>query len=139
SVGFPARPYFDETAFARLVATKYKTDHTEVHLTNYDLGQHLYNMLNSQSEPFADSSALAVYALSKHVGTSMKTVLSGDGADELFAGYNKHRAEYKVLTGGLDVKAVKSLESLWAILPKSRTSSFSNKVRQLQRFAEGAN
>lgn len=139
SVGFPDQPYFDETAFARLVATKYKTDHTEVLFTNHELGQHLYSMLNSQSEPFADSSALAVYALSRQVGASMKSVLSGDGADELFAGYNKHRAEYKVLTGGLDVKAVKSLKSLWSMLPKSRNDRFSNTVRQLQRFAAGAN
>ncbi|WP_299819417.1 asparagine synthase (glutamine-hydrolyzing) [uncultured Pontibacter sp.] len=138
SVGFPDHPYFDETRYARLVAEKYNTNHTEVLLTANNLYDNLFGMLDSISEPFADSSALAVYALSKQVGKSLKATLSGDGADELFGGYNKHLAEYKAIAGGVGASAVSQLEHLWKLLPKSRNSFISNKVRQLQRFAEGA-
>ncbi|MEJ8803036.1 asparagine synthase (glutamine-hydrolyzing) [Pontibacter sp. H249] len=138
SVGFPEHPYFDETKYARLVAEKYKTNHSEILLTTNDLHDNLYGVLENISEPFADSSALAVHALSRHVGHSLKVVLSGDGADELFGGYNKHLAEYKVITGGPGVTAVSQLDFLWKLLPKSRNSFVANKVRQLQRFAEGA-
>jgi asparagine synthase (glutamine-hydrolysing) len=139
SVGFPEHPYFDETHFAGLVAKKYSTHHTEVKLTADDLYASLHGMLDSMSEPFADSSALAVYALSQQVSKTMKVVLSGDGADELFGGYNKHLAEYKAVTGGVVANAVSGMEKLWELLPKSRNTFVSNKVRQLQRFAEGAN
>ncbi|MBC5993615.1 asparagine synthase (glutamine-hydrolyzing) [Pontibacter cellulosilyticus] len=137
SVGFPDHPFFDETAYARLVAKKYNTRHTEVLLTANDLYDNLFGMLGSISEPFADSSALAVYALSRHVGQSFKVFLSGDGADELFGGYNKHLAEFRMLKGGVGATAVSQLEYLWKLLPKSRNSFVSNKVRQLHRFAEG--
>ncbi|MCC9169111.1 asparagine synthase (glutamine-hydrolyzing) [Pontibacter harenae] len=138
SVGFPDQPFFDETRYARLVAQKYKTNHTELLLTNQDLNGHLTSMLSNMSEPFADSSALAVYALSQHASQKVKVALSGDGADELFGGYNKHRAEYKFLNGGAAVDLVKGLSFLWDVLPKSRHANVSNKVRLLQRFAAGA-
>ncbi len=138
SVGFKDAPYFDETHYARLVAHKYNTNHTELLLRNEDLHQHLTGMLDALSEPFADSSALAVYALSQHAGKKVKAVLSGDGADELFAGYNKHRAEYKVKAGGVAVAAVQQFRKVWEALPASRSTALGNKVRQLQRFATGA-
>ncbi|GAB3530525.1 asparagine synthase (glutamine-hydrolyzing) [Pontibacter brevis] len=138
AVGFPDQPFFDETRYARLVADKCGTEHMELRLSNHDLYKNLLGALDSLSEPFADSSALAVFTLSKHVGQEMKAVLSGDGADELFGGYNKHLAEYRVLSGGTKAEAVKKLKFLWDMLPKSRNSFAGNKVRQLQRFATGA-
>ncbi|MEJ8756236.1 asparagine synthase (glutamine-hydrolyzing) [Pontibacter sp. H259] len=139
SVGFPEQPFFDETPYARLVAQKYKTDHTEVKLTNHDLYSNIFGMLDGLSEPFADSSALAVYSLSKQAGKQVKVVLSGDGADELFAGYNKHRAELQAESGSIATSLVKGLDFLWENLPQSRNSLIANKVRQLHRFAAGAN
>ncbi|NDK55129.1 asparagine synthase (glutamine-hydrolyzing) [Pontibacter fetidus] len=138
SVGFPDQPFFDETNYARLVAKKYNTNHTEVKLTTQDLYGNLFGMLDGLSEPFADSSALAVYSLSKQAGKQVKVVLSGDGADELFAGYNKHRAELQALSKGTTATLTTSLDFLWENLPKSRNSFLANKVRQLHRFAAGA-
>ncbi len=138
SVGFPDQPYFDETKYARLVAHKYKTDHTELLLRNEDLSEHISEMLAALSEPFADSSALAVFILSKHASRQVNNILSGDGADELFAGYNKHLAEHKVITGGPAANAVKQLGFLWKALPATSNITWNNKLRQLHRFATGA-
>ncbi len=138
SIGYRDEPFFDETKYARLVAKKCNTEHTVFSLSNDDLYEHLFDMLHSLDEPFADSSALAVYILSKKTRKHVKVALSGDGADELFAGYNKHHGEYKMRKGGLAMRTVVALEGLWKKLPKSRNSSFGNKVRQLHRFANGA-
>ncbi|MDO1445022.1 asparagine synthase (glutamine-hydrolyzing) [Rhodocytophaga aerolata] len=137
SIGYRDEPFFDETRYANLVAKKYKTNHTVFSLSNEDLYEHLFDMLDYTDEPFADSSALAVYILSKRTRKRVTVALSGDGADELFGGYNKHQGEYKVREGGLMAGAVKTLQPLWDVLPKSRNSTFGNKVRQLQKFAEG--
>jgi asparagine synthase (glutamine-hydrolysing) len=137
SIGYRDEPFFDETRYANLVAKKYKTNHTVFSLSNEDLYEHLFDMLDYTDEPFADSSALAVYILSKRTRKRVTVALSGDGADELFGGYNKHLGEYKVREGGLMAGAVKTLQPLWEVLPKSRNSTVGNKVRQLQKFAEG--
>lgn len=138
SIGYKDEPYFDETNYALLVADKYKTNHTVFSLTNDDLLANLYDVLDYLDEPFADSSALAVFILSKLTRQEVKVALSGDGADELFAGYNKYMGEYKITHGGVPAAAIKTLSPLWKTLPKSRNSKAGNIIRQLHRFAEGA-
>ncbi|MEQ8424141.1 MAG: asparagine synthase (glutamine-hydrolyzing), partial [Cyclobacteriaceae bacterium] len=61
SIGFKDEPFFDETEYARLVAKHFNTSHTVFSLSNNDLYQHLHSILNYLDEPFADSSAIAVY------------------------------------------------------------------------------
>ena len=137
SIGFRDEPFFDETKYAKLVAERYKTNHTVFSLTNHDLYDHIYDMLNYLDEPFADSSALAVYILSKRTRQKATVALSGDGADEMFGGYNKHMGEFQVRQGGFKAEAVTGLDLLWDVLPKSRNSFFGNRVRQFQRFSRG--
>ncbi|KAA9332252.1 asparagine synthase (glutamine-hydrolyzing) [Hymenobacter busanensis] len=137
SIGFKDEPFFDETKYANLVAKMHKTNHTVFSLTNNDLYSHLFDVLDYFDEPFADSSALAVYILSKETRQKVTVALSGDGADELFAGYNKHMGEWQVRNGGPKAEFVTGLNILWDVLPKSRNSFFGNKVRQLQRFSRG--
>ena len=137
SIGYRDEPFFDETKYAQLVADRYKTNHTVFSLTNQDLYDHIFDVLNYFDEPFADSSALAVYILSKRTREKVTVALSGDGADELFSGYNKHMGEFQVRRGGFKAEAVASLNVLWDVLPKSRNSFFGNRVRQFQRFSRG--
>ncbi len=137
SIGFKDEPFFDETKYANLVAARHKTNHTVFSLTNNDLYEHLHDMLAYLDEPFADSSALAVYILSQRTRQHVTVALSGDGADELFGGYNKHMGEFQVRQGGFKAEAVTGLNFLWDALPKSRNGFFGNKVRQLQRFSRG--
>jgi asparagine synthase (glutamine-hydrolysing) len=137
SIGYKDEPFFDETKYANLVAQKYKTNHTVFSLTNNDLYDHIFDVLNYIDEPFADSSALAVNILARRTREKVTVALSGDGADELFAGYNKHMGDYRVRQGGWKAEAVHALSPLWEILPKSRNSAMGNRVRQFQRFAKG--
>jgi asparagine synthase (glutamine-hydrolysing) len=137
SIGYKNEPFFDETRYAELVAKKFNTNHTVFSLTNDDLFSNLFEALDYIDEPFADSSALAVYILSKQTSKKVKVALSGDGADELFAGYNKHMGDFRVRAGGFTVSAVSALQPLLKLFPQSRNSFFSNKIRQLDRLAEG--
>jgi asparagine synthase (glutamine-hydrolysing) len=139
SIGFKDEPFFDETHFAKMVAKKHHTDHTVFSLTNEDLFGALYNILDYIDEPFADSSALPVYILSQQTAKEVKVALSGDGADELFGGYNKHMAEFRARNSGLTAQLVGSTKLLWDILPKSRNTAFGKKILQLQKFSEGIN
>jgi asparagine synthase (glutamine-hydrolysing) len=137
SIGYKNEPFFDETRYAELVAKKFNTNHTVFSLTNDDLFSNLFEALDYIDEPFADSSALAVYILSKLTSKKVKVALSGDGADELFAGYNKHMGDFRVREGGFTVELLSALKPLYKLFPKSRNSFFSNKIRQLERLAEG--
>jgi asparagine synthase (glutamine-hydrolysing) len=138
SIGFKDEPFFDETNYANKAARLLKTEHTVFKLTNSDLYQHVFDMLDYLDEPFADSSALAVYILSKETRKQVTVALSGDGADELFAGYNKHAALLKMQQKGWQTSVAGGLSPLWKILPKSRSNALTNKFRQLDRFAKVA-
>lgn len=137
SIGFKDEPYFDETDYARLVAKHFNTAHTVFSLTNNDLYSHVRSILDYIDEPFADSSAIAVYILSKETRKHATVALSGDGADELLAGYNKHEAMYRMLHPGIKENMIASLGPLWKMLPHSRNNPLANKFRQLSRFADG--
>jgi asparagine synthase (glutamine-hydrolysing) len=136
SIGFKDEPMFDETHYARSVAKMHGTDHTEFSLTTQDLLGCLYDVLDYIDEPFADSSALAVYILSRETKSKVTVALSGDGADEMFAGYNKHMAHFRARKGGFSARLLGSFYPLLAPLPQSRNSFLGNKTRQLYRFGE---
>jgi asparagine synthase (glutamine-hydrolysing) len=108
-------------------------------LTNNDLYEHLFDILDYIDEPFADSSAIAVNILSRHTRSKVTVALSGDGADELFAGYNKHYAEYNARKGSLTNLLLKAGGPVLKTLPQSRNSKTGNLFRQLDRYAQGLN
>ena len=139
SIGYKDEPLFDETQYANLVAKKYNTNHTVFSLSNTDLYEDLDNILNYLDEPFADSSAIAVYILSKKVKEKVTVILSGDGADELFSGYNKHKAEYLARNANFLERSVGWSYPIFKNFPQSRNSRLGNFIRQLNRFGEGLN
>ncbi|MBL7710935.1 MAG: asparagine synthase (glutamine-hydrolyzing) [Chitinophagaceae bacterium] len=138
SVGYKDNAFFDETNYAALVAKRYQTDHHVFSLSNDDFLEHLYSVLDYIDEPFADSSALPVYILSHYTRRHVTVALSGDGADEVFSGYNKHAAEWRMRQGSLARSLVKAAGPLWKALPHSRNNKLTNLFRQLDRFAAGA-
>ena len=139
SIGYKDEPFFDETIYAKAVADKIGSKHHVFSLTNAEMYEHLNDILESIDEPFADSSAIAVYILSKYTKKHVTVALSGDGADELFSGYNKHMAEYKIRHLGMKEALVKLGYPLWKRLPKSRNTKITNLNRQLYKFSSGAN
>ena len=76
-----------ELPFAREVAGKYDTKHFEFVDDTLDLASLLVKMQDIYDEPFADSSNIPTYIISKHAREHVKVVLSGDGGDELLGGY----------------------------------------------------
>jgi asparagine synthase (glutamine-hydrolysing) len=89
SVGF-RHADFDETAYARLVAQKFGTDHHEL-ILEPDLIETVEMLTHHLEEPFGDSSMLPTYFISCLARKHVKVVLSGDGGDEAFAGYDRYR------------------------------------------------
>jgi asparagine synthase (glutamine-hydrolysing) len=88
SVGFGN--LIDELPFARDVADMYATEHHELQM-NIDVPQMLRRMMDVYDEPFADSSNIPSFLIAQHARRHLKVVLSGDGGDELFGGYEWYR------------------------------------------------
>jgi asparagine synthase (glutamine-hydrolysing) len=137
SIGFKDEKFFDETDYAKLVSKHFNTEHTVFSLTNADLFEHVHNILNYIDEPFADSSAINVYILSKETRKHATVALSGDGADELLGGYNKHAAFLRGLHPGWKENLIPKFDWLWQLLPQSRNNSLTNLFRQLARYSSG--
>ncbi len=85
---------YDESKRAYLVAKKFNTNHKEILIKSEDFLGNLNELLSLMDEPFADSSLLPSYVISKEAKKYVKSIITGDGADELFAGYNKYSIFY---------------------------------------------
>jgi asparagine synthase (glutamine-hydrolysing) len=90
SIGFPVKE-FDETAYAREVATRLGTEHHEFRVEPQGIDV-LEKMVWHYDEPFADSSAIPTYYVAQLTRQHVTVALTGDGGDELFAGYLRYRA-----------------------------------------------
>ena len=89
SIGFE-NPEYDESKQARKVSNIIHSNHNEYILRNKDIEETIYDVANAFSEPFSDSSQIPTMILSKFSSYKNKVVLTGDGADELFGGYNRY-------------------------------------------------
>jgi len=135
SVGFDDA-FFDESKYAEDVVKKIGSQHTKIMLTKTDFKQNFEEFIDKITEPFADSSAYAVYLLTKKTKEGLTVALSGDGADEVFGGYRKHYAEYVVQQSGFAQKGLIRLSAfLLKNLRSSRAGRFSDANRQLQKLA----
>jgi asparagine synthase (glutamine-hydrolysing) len=85
---------FDESQYARIVAEKFATDHHELILEPDVVGT-IEKLTGSLEEPFADSSMLPTYFISCLARQHVTVALSGDGGDELFAGYERYGIQQK--------------------------------------------
>lgn len=93
SIGFNEDSY-DELKFARLTAKHFNTDHHEFIVTP-DICNVVDELVWHFDEPFADSSAIPTYMVSKLAREHVTVALSGDGGDELFAGYTRYATDQK--------------------------------------------
>lgn len=93
SVGFD-HPDYSELPYARMVAEHFGTDHHELVVSSSDLIQYWPILTWHRDEPVSEPSDLGVYLVSKLARQHVKVVLSGEGGDELFAGYPKYVVDW---------------------------------------------
>ena len=89
---------YDESSYAKLISEKIGSNHFELKVNSNDLFENIESLVNMFDEPFSDSSFIPTYLISKLASNKVKVVLSGDGGDEVFMGYNRYVFANKVLT-----------------------------------------
>jgi asparagine synthase (glutamine-hydrolysing) len=87
TISFGFGDSIDELPFAKAVSKKYDTKHIEIKSEEYNIAGLFLEMQEIYDEPFADSSNIPTYLISKSAKQYGKVVLTGDGGDELFGGY----------------------------------------------------
>jgi len=135
TIGFDDRDGYDERPYARLAAERHRTDHHEfvVHPDAVDLVERL---VWHHDQPFGDSSAVPTFLLSEVTRGHVTVALSGDGGDELFAGYERFAAglaarRYAALPGPVR----RALGGGIGLVPPS---ALRGRAASLQRFARVA-
>lgn len=129
SVGF-AESSFNELPFARQVARTLELDLIE-DVLGFDAVELLPKISRFMDEPTADSSMIAVYLLSKMTSQHLKVVLSGDGADEILAGYETYRANQLAHY----YRMVPSMARKFVMQPLARHIPVSNRKYNLHQFS----
>jgi asparagine synthase (glutamine-hydrolysing) len=136
SIGFEGPGLFDELPYSQETADRLGTVHHTFKVGPKELLDALPEMMEQLDEPFADSSSLPLYYVSKLAREHVKVVLSGDGADEIFAGYNKYLGEHYhsrlqripgPLRNGVLIPLLNSL-------PESRGNVLLEKFRQVKKL-----
>jgi asparagine synthase (glutamine-hydrolysing) len=89
TIGFNSHQH-NEATYANLIAAHLKTDHNELIITEHEAINVIHEIPRIYSEPFADSSQIPSYLVSRFARQSVTVALSGDGGDELFAGYSSY-------------------------------------------------
>lgn len=117
-----------ELSYAREIASKYNTDHYELFSNEVDLADILLQMSDVYDEPFADSSNIPTYLISKLARNHSKVILTGDGADELLGGYSWW---YEPLLG-IGNKSNYFQEIFYKILGKTLFETYHNKSIRLK-------
>jgi asparagine synthase (glutamine-hydrolysing) len=138
SIGF-REPRFDESQYATATATAIGIAHHLAYLDEAAVRTSLADALLAYDEPFGDSSSIATFLLAKTVARTHKVALGGDGGDEIFAGYRKHkivkarqllapiRPVRDALARGLDTLPTRT----------DRTSAWTELLRSAKRAARG--
>lgn len=132
SVGFKDAQFFDESEIAKKTAKYFGTRHHAIAIPREVLANDIEDVINSFDEPFGDSSSIAVYFLARETKNHVTVALSGDGADELFAGYNKHKAIYKSLYGRNAL--LKMANPISKLVKPTNTSKAGNISRKIAKF-----
>ena len=137
TVSFPGLQMYDESHLAAITARKHGTQHTRVEISGAEVQDAIRNVLDVSDEPFADSSAVAMNLLSRFTRRHVTVALSGDGADELFGGYNKHAAHLRALNPPFSDRMLALASPFLSLFPESRSAAAANRVRKARKYLKG--
>lgn len=145
SIGYASKAY-DESADAERIATHLGTDHTTFRVEPEDALAVIPSLATMFDEPFADTSQIPTYLVAKLAREHVTVALTGDGGDEVFAGYNRHLAANgllrrlgalpspirSALSGAMTGLAPNTWQAMFDLLPESaRPRSAGEKLHKL--------
>ena len=123
---------YDESKYARQVANYLNTDHEELILSDKIILDKIPNILSLLNEPLGDSSFIPTYFVSKLAKEKVKVVLTGDGGDEIFGGYNRY-TKLKMMSNLYKIpKPLKSI--LFNILSKLSQKNVEKFIKIIPQF-----
>jgi asparagine synthase (glutamine-hydrolysing) len=136
AIGFAEDTSFNELDYAREVANTYKTDHHEF-VVKPDAIDLLPKLVWHHDQPFGDSSAIPTYLVAQMTREHVKVALTGDGSDELFAGYERFAAARLAESFRRVPRFLQDgMAQLLGALPES--TAYNGFVRRARRFVESA-
>lgn len=118
SIGFDEGKY-NEAKYAAEIAKHLGTDHTELYVSPQQALDVIPKLTNMYDEPYADSSQIPTYLVSAMTREHVTVALSGDGGDELFAGYNRYPTAESVASKitRIPMPIRKALANVWQTIP----------------------
>jgi asparagine synthase (glutamine-hydrolysing) len=128
SIGFD-EPEYDESAFALMVAKQYETFHHQLTIGNVEFSELFPQMVWQNDEPLNFANSVQIFALSRLAKQYVTVVLTGEGSDELFAGYPRYRIPGLASRYRRMPSALRSLAKLWGAIAKD------HRIMKLDRFA----
>jgi len=136
SIGFD-EPGYNEAVYAKEVAAHLGTEHTEQYVTATDALEVIHRLPTLYDEPFADSSQIPTFLVSQMARQHVTVCLSGDGGDELFAGYNRYAYMQQLWQKiGWCPAVIRNATAkvLAATVPSERGGTLTRKARTLAGF-----
>lgn len=144
SIGFDSA-HHDEAPHAKLISQHLGTEHEELYVSEADLLAQVPFLSQIYDEPFADSSQIPTILVSKMARKHVKVALSGDGGDELFAGYNRHKfaekqwSKLQVIPEGLRTVVARGIQGIspasWEAIFKVISSGMSQPHEKIYKLA----
>jgi asparagine synthase (glutamine-hydrolysing) len=137
TIGFDDRDGFDERPYAQLVAERVGTEH-HVEVVKPEAVELVQRLVHHHDQPFGDSSAIPTFLLNEVTRSEVTVALSGDGGDELFAGYERFAAGVAVdatlhvpaSVRELEWRGIAQLPARWAHGRVGRLQRFTSEVEQ---------
>lgn len=129
SVGYRDSPESNELGYAKIIADHFKTDHHEFYLEPMDFFNSIDTLIHYTEEPIVESAAIALYQLSKLAKEHVTVILSGEGGDEILAGYPLHQIMPKV----------NKLHQLAKYIPNSILNIIASKSEKKSKYIDWVN
>jgi len=131
SVGYKTHQKYSELPYANIVANNIKSNHTALEISQKDYIDSLEDVFENLEEPHADPAAIPLYLLTKKINKQgIKTVLSGEGSDELFLGYDNYAKflKYYEFSNSLDEKQIQFLNEISSSLGGNKEAEYLRRV-----------